>query len=167
MNQSLVLLLLVFLQSLLFLGSLGMLLLDKRPEILKLSLNFLEQLSLVLILLVLEGRHNVVELFGVSDGVVLQIPVIHYEGQVVSDLYLLCNLIPDGESITHDGNQHVKQMDQQNKLGCDEQRVQVNFLCCVPVSEHVRAPTTQANIPHVEQGAWHRLVWNFRDLKFI
>ena len=130
-----------------------MLLLDKHLEILKLPLNLLKQLSLILILLVLEGRHDVVELLGVSYGVVLEVPVVHDEGQVVSDLYLLCNLIPDGESVTHDGNQHVKQMDQQNKLGCYEQRVQVNFLCCISVSEHVRAPTTQANIPHVEQGA--------------
>jgi len=130
-----------------------MLLLDKHLEILKLTLNLLKQLSLIFILLVLEGRHDVVELLGVSYGVVLEVPVVHDEGQVVSDLYLLCNFIPDGESVTHDGNQHVQQMDQQNELGSDEQRVQVNFLRCVSVSEHVRAATTQANIPHVEQRA--------------
>ena len=90
----------------------------------------------------LEGRHDVVELLGISYGVVLEVPVVHHEGQVVSDLNLLCYFIPDGESVAHNGDQHVQQMDQQNELGSDEQRVQVNFLSGVSVSEHVRASTT-------------------------
>ena len=85
---------------------------------------FLKHMALSVFVLVVECSDNVVQLLGVSNGVVFQVPVVDDECQVVPDLDLLCHLVTVSEGVSHNGDQHVQQMNKHDELSRYEDNVE-------------------------------------------
>ena len=78
-----------------------------------------------------EGSYDVFYFFGVAQRIVFQEPVVDDEGQVVSDFYLLSDFVTIAESVSHDSDEHVEQVNEHDELGTDEKGGQVAVLAFV------------------------------------
>lgn len=72
-----------------------------------------------------EGSNDILDLFGVLQSKVLHVPVVNNKGQLITILDLLGNQSPYGESLTHDSDEHVQQVNDDEKRAENEQHVEI------------------------------------------
>lgn len=82
-------------------------------------MNTFNDLCLGVIFLAQERGDQVSDLFFLNDR--LHPGVVQDEPQVVSDLRFFLNLVVLGKGLSHNGDQHVEQVDQQQERSKDEQ----------------------------------------------
>jgi len=89
--------------------------LDETHQVRNVIFNFLKLTGLIILLLLQEGCDDVLDLPVVRDSLVQKLPVIHDKAKVILDLLLVLNFVVFSEGLAHDGDQHVQQMDQDEK----------------------------------------------------
>ena len=69
----------------------------------------------------MEGCNDVVQLLCVSQGVVLEVPVVDNKGKMIPNLNLFCDFISVSKCVSHDSNQHIQKVYNKHKGGQNEE----------------------------------------------
>ena len=117
-------------------------------------LQFHDQLSLLLVVVVEDGCHQVLDLFPLFCGEWLeQFPVVDYESQLGSKYVLLLNLVVPHKCVTHYCNQHVHHHDDEEEGSHHKEEPEVRLLRSLASPKSSRGTNfTKQHVKHEQNG---------------